>query len=125
MKMTPAFWNFQIMYTKINDLALIEVLVAQSVERLPTVRRIVGSITHWGIRFFFQSLFSNLMHTRPPLTTVLRHVGEFNSSLIARLKLPRKTDYNQIATTKKIKLKKNGVKSSIRLPSNNLIIVVF
>ena len=56
---------------------------------------------------FFQSLFSNRMRTRPSLTTVLRRVGEFNTSLIARLKLLRKIDYNQIATTKKIKLKKN------------------
>ena len=39
-------------------------------------------------------------HHRPRVTTVLRRVGEFNSSLIARLKLPRKIDYNQIATTK-------------------------
>ena len=31
MKMILSFWNFQIMYTKLNDLALIEVLVAQSV----------------------------------------------------------------------------------------------
>ena len=45
------------------------------------------------------------MHTSPPLTTVLMRVGEFNSSLIARLKLPGKIDYSQIATTKKIKLK--------------------
>ena len=62
------------------------------------------------------------MRTRPPLTAVLRSVGEFNSSLIARLKLPRKIDYNQIATTKKIKLKKNRCRilnSAPYGPSNN------
>ena len=47
------------------------------------------------------------MRTRPPLTTVLRRVGEFNSSLIARLKLPRKIDYNQIADNKKGKTNEN------------------
>ena len=48
------------------------------------------------------------MRTRPALIIVLGRVGEFNTSLIrliARLKLLRIIDYNQIATTKK-KLKK-------------------
>ena len=31
------------------------------------------------------------MRNKPTLTTVLRRVGEFNTSLIARLKLPKKS----------------------------------
>ena len=46
------------------------------------------------------------MRNRPTLTTVLRRVGEFNTSLIARLKLPQKIDYNKIATRKKNEQKK-------------------
>ena len=59
------------------------------------------------------------MRTRPPLTTVLRSVGEFNTSLIARA---RKIDYNKIATTKKIK--KTGVESSTRLPTGRVNIFI-
>ena len=79
MKMTPAFCNFQIMYTKLMTQQLVKVLVAQSVYRLPAIRRVVGSIPH-GESDFFQSLVSNCMRTRPPLTTVLRCVGESTSS---------------------------------------------
>ena len=63
------------------------------------------------------------MRTRPPLTTVLRRVSEFNTSLIARLKLPRKIDYNKIATTKKIKKKpvSNPQLGPFSGPSNNKI----
>ena len=69
MKMTLAFCNFQIMYTKLMTYQLTEVLAAHSVERLPAVGRVVGSIPHWRIRFIFQSLFSNRMRFRPSLTT--------------------------------------------------------
>ena len=104
---TPDWWcvTYRVIY-KTNDLIPVEVLVAQWVERRPCIQRVVGSIPHWGIRFF-QSLFSNRMYTRPPLTIVLRCVDKFNLSLhvIACFKLPRKIDYNQIATIKKIKLK--------------------
>ena len=51
------------------------------------------------------------MRNRPTLTTVIRRVGEFNTSLIARLKLPKKIDYNKIATRKK-----NRLESSTRPP---------
>ena len=78
---------YHIMY-KTNDLSHIEVLVVHSVEQLPAVRRVTDSIRPVGESGFFQSLLSNRMRTRPALTTVLRRVGEFNTSLIARLKLP-------------------------------------
>ena len=62
MKMTPAFCNFQIMYTKLMTQQLIEVLVAQSVERLHAVRRVVGSTPHWTIRFFSEFSFESHAH---------------------------------------------------------------
>ena len=39
----------------------------------------------------FKNLLSYRMHKKPTLTTVLRRVGEFNTNLIARLKLPKKS----------------------------------
>ena len=39
---------------------------------------------------FFQNSLSYRMRNRPMLTTVLRRVGEFNTSLIACLKLSKK-----------------------------------
>ena len=67
-----------------------------------------------------QSLFSNRMRTRPALTTVLRRVGEFNTSLIARLKLPKKIDYNHIATTRK-ETKKNISNLKLGSPTSRVI----
>ena len=84
---------------KTNDLAFIDVLAALRSEGR-------GFNPPLENRIFFQSSFSNHMSARPPLTTVLRREGKFNTSLIARLKLPRKIYYYQIATTKKIKIKK-------------------
>ena len=55
-------------------------------------------------KLFFQSLLSYRMRNRPTLTTVLRRVGEFNTSLIAHLKLPKKSII-QDRYTKKTKKK--------------------
>ena len=72
-------------------------------------------------KIFFQSLLSYRMRNRPTLTTVLRRVGEFNTSLIARLKLPKKSIITRSQQEKM--QKKNRLESSTRPPSGRVIIM--
>ena len=58
------------------------------------------------LKFFFKNLLLYRMSNRPTLTTVLRRMGEFNTSLIARLKLPKKS-----IITRSRNEKKNGEKT--------------
>ena len=61
-------------------------------ERLPREHKDPRSSPRWTIKtIFFKNLLSYRMRNSPTLTTLLRRVGEFNTSLIASLKLPKKS----------------------------------
>ena len=69
-----------------------------------------SSTPRWTIKKNFFSEF-----TFTTLTTALRRVGEFNTSLIARLKLPKKLIITRSRHEKNEK--KNHLESSTRPPS--------
>ena len=105
---SPSCIRYHIIY-KTNDLALIKFLVAHSIEYLPAVRSVVGSIPHWGI-FFFRVYFQ--IACAPDHCTEVHEQSD--TSLIACLKLPRKINCNQIVTTKKKKMVLNPQLGSLR-----------